>query len=110
MITHSNNGVLAPCLVRQVLPPTNPQCTILGLPWVRKEIFMQLPEPPGSPISQADHFRSWWPGKGVGLRQHVAVLSQAATDCSEEGGCKTSQTFMGHKGSHQQLNLKTLTQ
>lgn len=56
MITHSNSGVLAPCLVRRVLPPTTPQCTILGLPWVRKGIFMQLPESPGSPISQTDHF------------------------------------------------------
>lgn len=56
MIPHSNSGILAPRFVRQVLPPTTPQYTILGLPWVRKGIFMQLPEPSGSPISQTDHF------------------------------------------------------
>lgn len=86
MITHSNSGVLAPRLVKRVLPPTDPQCTILGLPWVRKEIFMQLPEPPGSPISQADHFRSWWPGRGwvsgsmwlCSLRQVQTALRKGA--------------------------------
>lgn len=75
MVTHSNSGVLAPHLVRLILPPINPQCTILGLPWVRKGIFMELPELPGSPISQTDHFWSWWPGGG----------SQAACGCALSG-------------------------
>lgn len=40
--------------------------------------------------------------QGLGLTQHVAVLSQAGTDCSKEGrGLQNKPNF---HGTYQQLN------